>query len=460
MANKKKAANDPTSKANNSINSALAGMNEWNNNFGDWAQGAIDYGQQNPYQGAANAYINSMLGGSMGTNPWMSNLYGNVASVNMDEGMGMLRDFLGYGSGSDGNAPGGSPPRPGRPTTGNSGAWVPGGQGGYGGGGGGGYYGSSSSGGGSIPDTYDEGTKFGEQAGYFFDEARLDPRNDPTMQGMIDALQQESEESFQTSIADLQMQLEGAGQFGGSFYQAMMTNARDKYNEDIQNTLAVQYNQARQMALQKKMEALNALNSRDIAAAQIAAQEAAAAGAAASQSEAIAAQMEMANKQMQLQGIQTMLQAGQFGLGLQGDMAQLMQNGQLGALQAGMGYGQLGMMGYDNAAQFGQLGLGALGNIASINQNRISEANAMDRFNQQLAWQQQQYRDQQPFNMLNNLINSMRGLSDASGAGLYPSYVPTPQAPVQSSGWGDVLGGLAAGWGTAYNMNRPMGQGQ
>lgn len=444
---KKKSAASPTSKANKGLDKALGGMQDWNQFFYGQAPGSIDYAQQNPWQNMSQKYTQALLGGSMANNPWMSNLYGNVAGVNMNEGTDMLRDFLSGG------------PTMGGGRSGGSGAWVPGGQGGYGGGGGGGGYHSSRSSGGEIGDTFDEDTKFGEQAGYFFDDARLDPANDPTLQPMIDAIQRESEESFWGSMQDLQMQLEGAGQFGGSFYQAMMNRGREEYNEAIQATLAQQYQAARETALQKKMEALALLNNRDIAAAQIAAQEAAAAGAAASNAEAIAAQLEIANKQMQLQGIGMMLDVGKFGLGLQGDMASLMQQSQLQAMQTGLGYGQLGMMGYDSAANFGQLGLGALGGMADIYQGRIAEANAMDRFNQQLAWQQQQYRDQAPFNMLNNLINSMRGLNEMGGYGMQPTYIPQPQAPYQMPGYGNVLGGVGAGLQTFFNMNQPRTQG-
>jgi len=469
MGKKKKAAADSGDSYNKKAarkdtDTVAGGMLDWNQDFHNWAGGAIDYAQGNPYQGYADAYIGNMLGGGMGANPWMSNLYNNVGHVNMDPAMGMLEDFLGYGSGAGGKSPGGSNPRPGRPTSsgggkgGGGGGWVPAGQGGFGGGGGGGYHGGG--GGGSIPDTYDEGTKFGQQAKYFFDEARLDPANDPTLAPMIDAIQREAEESYYKSLQNLHANMEGAGQFGGGLYRAMMGSANEEYNEAIQGTIATQYAQARQAALEHKQNALNMLNQRDIAGGQIAAQEAAASAAAAGQADAIAAQMQMHNQEMQLQGIGMMLQAGQFGLGLQGDMAGLMQQGQLGALQAGMGYGQLGMSGYDAAANFGQLGLGALqgaGNMYNQYWNTAAQDDAARRAaalqQQQMDFTKQRYQDQLPWQQMGSMIDVMRGLGDLSGNYLTPSYTPgmapftgmDPTSAMLLGGFGGFMGGANMG---------------
>ena len=175
------------------------------------------------------------------------------------------------------------------------------------------------------------------------------------------------------------------------------------------------------------------MNQRDIASAQIAAQESAAAGAASSQAAAIKAQMDMHNQEMQLQGIGMMMQGGQVGMGMQGDMAQLMQQGQLGALQAGMGYGQLGMSGYDAAANFGQLGLGAnqqlMGNYNNyyslLAQNDASQRAAQAQ-RDQLAFQQRRYNDMLPYQQAGSMIDIMRGLYDLTGYNQQPSYLPMP----------------------------------
>lgn len=437
---------------NASYDKTIADMQKWNDFAYSNAGGAIDYAQENPYQQAATPYVQSMLGGSMSTNPWMQNLYGNVSHVNMNESMDMLRDFLGYSN--QGNATPGRTPAPtgkGRPTSQGGGRSL----GAFGGsedrGNAGGYHGSSHSGGlnpGGIPDsTAGEGV-WSENINDFLDDSALDPENDPTLQPMIDAIQRESEESYWASMQDLNAQLEGAGQFGSGLYQAMMTGRNEEYNEALQGTLATQYQAARQAALQHKMEALNMINQRDIASAQIAAQESAAAGAASAQADAIAAQMQMHNQEMQLQGIGMMMQGSQFGLGLQGDMASLMQQGQLGALSAGAGYGQLGMMGYGAATNFGGLGLQALGGIGSLNESRYNTQLLNQQFNQNMAWQQQQYNDQAPFNYLNGLINSMRGLSDLSGANVQAPYMPSsPGAAPGGFGGADVLGGILTGLG-------------
>lgn len=431
------------------LKGTMAKYDAWNDFAMENAPGAIDYAQNNPYQGMAQDYIGSMLGGSMGTNPWMQNLYGNISGINLSEGMGMLEDFLGYGQGSGGKGGKGGGSK--KPTTGGGGAWRPAGQGGgySGGGGGGGSYHSSSSSGGNIPDsTVGEGV-FSREINEVLDDARLDPANDPTMQPMIDAIQRESEESYYSSLQELHAGLEGAGMFGSGMYQAMMNNRNEDYNEALQQTLAQQYQAARQAAQEHKMTALNMVNQRDIASAQIAAQESAAAGAAAAQADAIAAQMEMHNKTLQLQGIGMALDAGKFGLGLQGDMASLMQQGQLGALQMGQGYGQLGMMGYDAAQGMAGIGLGALGAIGGMQQNLYNAQQQANQFNQQLAWQQQQYADQAPLNYLNSLINVMSGLNSMGGYDQSMPYMPSSVgAAPQGFGGSDILAGLLGGAGT------------
>lgn len=448
------------------VDAINADVGQWNDDFRTWAGGAVDWGKNDPNVAAAGKWAQGMMSGDMSSNPWMQGLYGNVAGVNMNESMDMLRDFLGYDN--QGNATPGRSPKPtgtGRPTSGGGGGtWRPAGQGGgYGGGGGGGYHGGGSLNPGGIPDsTVGEGV-FSREINDVLDDARLDPANDPTMQPMIDALQREAQQSYDQSRQNLVSQIEGAGQFGSSAYVAMMQGANEQYNEAIQGTLAQQYQSARQTALQHQMEALNLVNQRDIASAQISAQEAAAGAAAGAQADAIRAQTEMHNQEMQLQGIGMMMNGAQFGLGLQGEMAGLMQNGQLGAGQLALGLNNQGMQGYQLAQGFGELGLGAngqmMGNINNywnlVSQNDASRrANALAR--DQFGFQQQRYQDQLPWQQMGNMIDVMRGLGDLSGYYESPNFIPSPGAYTGQDPYAAMLlGGLGGGM-TGYKFGKDM----
>lgn len=448
------------------VDAINADVGQWNDDFRTWAGGAIDYGRNDPTLAAAANWSQGMMSGDMSSNPWMQGLYGNVAGVNMNESMDMLRDFLGYdnqGAATPGRSP--KPTGTGRPTS-SGGGGLRGFGGSEDGSNGGGYHGSSHSGGlnpGGIPDsTVGEGV-FSREINDVLDDARLDPANDPTMQPMIDALQREAQESYDRSRQNLVAQIEGAGQFGSSAYVSMMGMANEDYNEAIQGTLAQQYQSARQAALEHQMNALNMVNQRDIASAQIAAQESAASSAAGAQADAVAAQLEMHNQEMQLQGIGMMMNGAQFGLGLQGEMAGLMQNGQLGAGQLALGLNNQGMQGYQLAQGFGELGLGAnsqiMGNInnywGQVAQNDASRrANEMQQ--QQLGFQQQRYQDQLPWQQMGNMIDVMRGLGDMSGYYESPNYIPSPGSYTGADPTTSMLLGALGGGMTGYKFGNDM----
>ncbi len=425
----------------------VSGTQDWNNRFVDSYGDSTAWSQGNPYADAALPWIQQQFSGDMSANPWMRNLYGNVADVNMDESMAYLRDFLG------------GPPS---------------GQGGVGGGNGGGgksVYGNtggssrrtgSASGGGTaipntgggargVPDSTVGSGWFSENIHDLFDPSRLDPANDPTMRPMVDAFQNESEESYYRSLQDLTNQMEGAGRYGSGSYQLARTAANEEYNEAVQNQLAQLYGGAREAALGRQMDALGLVNTRDIAAGQIAAQERAAAMAARSASSSQADQMELARQQLRLQGISQMMQGQQYGLGMQGDMAQLMQQGQLGAGQLGLGFGQLGQSGFADAANFGQLGMGAMQNLGGIYGN-AAQIRAQQ---QRAAEEQRRWNEGAPLRDLQGMIGMMSGLNELGGYGMQPGYVPTsPGAEPSGFNWGDALGGIFTGLGTYNNWGK------
>lgn len=411
------------------------GLNQWNDRAGNWADDAIDYGQNNPWATGAQDWNANMLEGNMANNPWMSRLYGQTEGLDMDRGMGYLDEYL---SGGSGGSSGGTRPRPGG-----------------GGGGGGGWSGGSSShsGGGNVPDSTVGKGFFSEHINELFDPSTLDPANDPTMQPMIDNIQHESEESYWRQIADINNQAEGAGRYGGGFYQGLRAAHADEYNEALQGTLAQQYQAARNGALQRQMEALGLVNSRDIAEGQISASRDAASSAAGASGYSAKLGYDAQMDSNRLQAMQMMLGAGQFGMQMGGNMAELMQNGQIAANQIGQGWAQIGQEGYNQAGNFGQLGVGALGQLGGIYSSAASNRNQQQR----MAEEQRRWNDGAASRDMNDLIRMMSGLDNLSGAGDYPGYMPDSVGPAPDGfGWEDILGSGLYGAGTYLN-NRQQG---
>lgn len=452
MAKKKKAgggepkppkANPGTQK----MEDAASGMSGWDQRFQGSYGEAGDYSQNNPYSQAAEGYINDQLSGGMGRNPFMQNVYDQTSGHGQQEGLDYLRSFLG---GAPGNGPntGGSAGGSGKPRGGWSSSFGSNSGGGMGGGG---------TNRGNIPDSTVGAGFFSKHINELFDPSRLDPASDPTIRPMVDAFQNEAKESYYSGLTDLVNSAEAGGRFGSGMYSAQRSQAQDEYNEASQQSMAAIYQHARDQAIANQMDALGLVNTRDISEGQIAAQRDASSSAASSAAAGIRAQQDMHNQEMQLQGIQQMLQSGQFDLGLQGQMGSLMSQNQLGAMQAGLGYGQLGMSGFDAQQGFGNLGLQANQGIAGIGQyqdqsfQQQQQAAAANRLRQQqMQFQQDQYNDQAPFNMIDRLTRSMQGLNTMGGYEMDPGYV-APSAGYNQGGfnWEDILGGLAAG-GSAY----------
>lgn len=397
-----------------------AGLNEWNENAGDWAQGAIDYGQGNDFTNSANDYIQNTLSGGQ-NNRWADQLFGDLNDVNMDESNQYLRDFLGGSGGSGGR--------------------------GGGGGLGSGYSGVGGTGGRKVKiqdSTMGKGA-FADTAQWFLDrDARLNPADDPTLKPYIDAMQQEALESYQGMSNDLDSELSGRGLWGGSRASGLKQMARDDAQENITNATAGVYQGSRDNAINKMMEMLGLGNQRDIAQGNIDAQMEAANMAASSSNSANASNRYNADQDRRLQAISMMMQGGQFGLGMKGDMANMLQGAQDNALNAGIGYGELGMSGYDRANNMGQLGLGALsqlgGNVSSYYNSQYGRQ-ASERANQ---FARERYDNQLPWDNANQMIDLLRNMGSLSGEYDSPGYVQSPGPSGSSTPpWLDAL--LAGG---------------
>lgn len=406
------------------------GLNDWNTRAGDWAQGAIDYGQGNDFTNSANDYIKNTLSGGQ-NNRWADSLYGDLNGINMDESNQYLRDFLG-GSGGNGNG------------------------GGHGGGGGGRQFTFAGGGPGSgshvqIPDSSMGKGSFQDTAQFILDrDARLNPADDPTLKPYIDAMQQEALESYQSMSNDLDSGLSGRGLWGGSRAAGLKQAARDDAQENITNATAGVYKDSRDGALKNIMEMLGLGNQRDIAQGQIDSQMAQADMAASASGAGAAASRYNADQDRRLQAISMMMQGGQFGLGLKGDMANMLQGGQNAALQAGLGYGELGMSGYDRANNMGQLGLGALsqlgGNVSNYYNSQYGRQ-ASERANQ---FAQERYQHQLPWDDANQMIDLLRNMGSLSGEYDTPAYVQAPGP--QGSSTPPWLDALLAGGGAGIDQ--------
>jgi hypothetical protein len=124
-----------------------------------------------------------------------------------------------------------------------------------------------------IPDSSLGERAFNDKAQYYLDDARLDPTRDTTLQPMIDAMQRESAQDYQTATADLQLQAEGGSRFGDQYYQAALGRAQDQFAEAQSATLANLYAQEQNRGEDLRMSMLGLGNQRDTAAGELAMQK-------------------------------------------------------------------------------------------------------------------------------------------------------------------------------------------
>ncbi len=422
---------NPTDIAKN----LLHDYNDWNTAGKDIGQQAINYGQNNPYSQDAQGYIHDALSGGMGNNPWMGNLWNNVSDVNMDESFDYLRDFLGPAGGGTGGSPSDRATMARLARGGTSYQ-----QSNAGGGGG-------MVGGGMVPDTVGQRDSFfAEQAKKFFDPSRLDPANDPTLQPYIEAMRKENAQNLYASLQDLSARAEGAGAYGSGLYRAMDSAAREQGMESMDQAIAQAMMGSRGQSLEAQQNILGLTNNRDIAEMQNWTQRYGIDQAAASAGAGAGAAAADAAEGRRLQAISMMMQGSQYGLGMQGNMAELMSQNQLGALQAGLGYGQLGMEGYNTALNGGQLGLGSLNGQFNVGQGLWQ----MDQANKNNNFRRMQWQDQQQQNALDSYLQILQGIggmgSDGSqtNPGQYYPGGPDPWAAGISAGGGSAMQNYAA----------------
>lgn len=436
----------------------------WNDYAKKTADQAKAYATDNPYSKAAQPWIEKQLAGDMSTNPWMKDLYGDIGNVTPNDTFDWLREYMGMdsGGGSTGNKKGKS-----------NGGWRPQGQGGGGGTAagyrGGGSYSSTQNDENYVPDTITgSNSYFAQRARELFDPSTLDPANDPTLQPTIDAIQREAGEDYLKNFAGLQAQAEASGRFGGGLYQAMATQQTEEQQEAVSQAIAGQLMGAYQSARERQMQGLGLINQRDLSAMGDMTQRAAIDAQAQAAGAAQAAAAAEAAEQRKLQAANMLLGSQMSLMGMRGDMASLMQQGQLGAGQLGLGYGELGMSGFNTALNAGQLGLGALQLQSGIGQNLWS----MGQQESQAAWQRQQQEYQNRMQGLNNQqdalndylnilmgIGGMGGTSYGEQPGQNIPYMDPNSAAIMGAGAGAMEGwGMARQYGQQQQQQRqPQG---
>lgn len=242
------------------------GRGSWESQAGKLGQGIVDMADD-PVPGldSANAY-NEAVFGAGGGNEIDTELRQKLAGANFDDPARMMEDFAngGYGNDPFGGLTGwnGYDPR----ATSSPGWNEAGGE--YGSGGG---YGR-----GSQPIVGDEMAGdgfFQQQTRALFDPSRLDPANDPTMAPYLDALRKRNQEALDAQLQDVGDEAAGAGMYGGSALALERATARTKAIDDLTAQEAGVLFGSRKEALDRQMEGLGMVNTRDMTGAEIANRE-------------------------------------------------------------------------------------------------------------------------------------------------------------------------------------------
>lgn len=407
---------------------------QWN----DWAHQNVNRGndfiQNSPFRQTAVDYNNDITSGNLNRNPFMQNVYNQTQGSSLTEPMDLIRQFLSGGGGMMG---GGTTSAKGVGGGGMSRSYNANDPG----------YGAA----GTVPDTVGHSDSFfAQHIRDLFDPARLDPMNDPTFAPFLAALRQSNQDNLMSSLADINASEEGAGRYGGSDWAAANAGARGQAIKSLDQSTAASAMAARQAALLAQQQGLDMTNTRDLGAMQDATQRMgiqSAANSAANASGAAAADAEQGRR---LQAIQMMMQGNQFGLGLQSDMANVLQQGQLGSMGLGAQYDQLGLGGMNLDNNTAQLGLGALGlrNDAAngMGQYELGKGNlALGRGGLNLQRDQfNQSQMQGSFNNLLNMIQMIGGLGGDSSVTNPGTYMPTGMDPNMAALFGMFGGGMNA----------------
>lgn len=326
---------------------ARPGMEAQNRQIG---QRIIDQGLAgDPNQAAADAYVQDVLEpGSFGGNEVFADLNERYSNASLDEGNSLLMQFM---QGYQDPAPrttSAKGPAGGGYAGANYASYGPGGA-------------AAQPAGGTIGDsTRGDTGLFSTWARDVLGGKYIDP-NDPNLAAYLETIQREGGEDLERELQDIGDEFEGVGMYGGSGLALERGYTRNKGNQKISDARTKALLDFRGQGLGLMDSVGGQVNQRDISAADIAASERSAANAAASSSAgnqaALDAQLQIANRGMNLDALGMFLQNNQFGLGELGDIGGSINQNRLGALDSLGDLNNLRFSGLDRAfGVSGQLG--------------------------------------------------------------------------------------------------------
>jgi hypothetical protein len=386
-------------------------------------QAAGDVAHPSREMGDARDYAHNVLTGGTDEDPFATNPIYNR----------LWQEFGGSGADDGGDGFGG-----GSPSSGGGGY----GGGGYGGGssyGGSSSRGGSSSGGGSVPDTVGGSNGFfADQMRKMFDPAATDPMQDPTWQGVANALTRESQKNLKVQMDQIGDEAEGGNMYGGSGFQIERGTARGEAESGLTDALSKRAADLRNAALDRQMQGLGLVDQRDIASMNDATNRYGIDSSASSAAAGNALSARLAHDQMRLDTL--------MGLG--------------GALQGGQQFASGDLVPTLEGVRQGQLttGFGMANTLAARQAQQRAAANAARQKAAVAA-------ALAPGQDLEDYIGRLTGVGGMFGDTSTTTHETGTGAPVPSysgpspteSAWTAGLGALAQGAGAYYSNKDPYG---
>lgn len=403
-----------------------------------------------PNQKAADDYVGRVLEeGSIGGNEVNQDLYERLKGSDLGRGEDLLTNFLGGKYGGGGQESGGGGAR-GERINYNTVAQA------YGGGGGDaavsggsppGGYGPGGAGWNAIPDSTTSPGLFNDYAKDVLGGKYLDP-NDPALKDYLDMQQRRGQEGLDAQLQDVGDEFEGVGMYGGSGLALERSLARSRGLQGIADERTAALMGYREQGMNLMGQTAGQVNTRDISAGQIASSEregAANRSASASASgNALAGQMQIANRGMDLEAIQSYLQNNQFGISQLAGLGENVSADRLGAIDRMKGLEDVRYGGLNNA-------FGVQGDLRKQDDAAAATAAANRRRQEDLAYQDRLAPGRHLDEYLNRLgfFNSAGGTSSTHTTGTTTN--PGAAAPyIASQGPGALSAGIAAGAGTYF----------
>lgn len=394
------------------------------------AQKIIDTGLAgSPNQQAADDYLGRVYEeGGLGGNEVYQDLNERYAGASLDDSSDLIKKFLGEKYGGEGAPAGGGGGQGGRNV-----------RYGYASNASGGAATSQAPGGGMITDQTAGSGLFSDWAKDALSGGILDP-NDPDLKAYLDLQQREGQEELDAALQDVGDEFEGVGMYGGSGLALERALTRSKGQQAIGDERTKALMGYRGQGLDYMGNAASLVNQRDIAGSSLASEERmnrenarASAGASGA---ALDAQLQIANRGLDLEAIQSFLQNQQFGLG------------ELGKIGAGVSADR--MAGFDALGAAEDLRYGGLGKAYGVSGDLAAKDAAKRARREALRFENAQAPGRHLDEYLNRLgfFNSAGGTTTSKGSGT--NVDPGRGAGYQYGGPSPGEAAIAAGLGTYF----------